>query len=98
MESVGRILAGADGFVIVSGEYNHSVPPALANLVRRCMEKRPEERFHSAHDLAYALEAVGNVSSTGQQPVDGDGNVPGRDFLLEVPAQLVSQAVDRLVG
>ncbi|GJQ62518.1 MAG: FMN reductase [Melioribacteraceae bacterium] len=27
------ILDGADGFIIVSGEYNHSIPPALSNLM-----------------------------------------------------------------
>lgn len=33
MQAVGKILAAADGFVIVAGEYNHSVPPALKNLL-----------------------------------------------------------------
>ena len=35
------------------------VPPTLERIVRRCLEKRPDDRFHSAHDLAIALEAVG---------------------------------------
>jgi tetratricopeptide (TPR) repeat protein/TolB-like protein len=34
------------------------VTPALAQLVRRCLEKRPEDRFSSAHDLALALSAA----------------------------------------
>ena len=33
MQTVSEILAAADGFVIVSGEYNHSVPAALKNLL-----------------------------------------------------------------
>lgn len=33
METVGKILSAADGFVIVSGEYNHSIPAALKNLL-----------------------------------------------------------------
>ena len=33
MQAVGEILAAADGFVIVSAEYNHSVPAALKNLL-----------------------------------------------------------------
>ena len=37
---------------------DRNLPPALAHIVRRCLEKRPEDRFHSAHDLAFALEAV----------------------------------------
>ena len=33
MEAVGKILNTADGFVIVSAEYNHSIPAALKNLL-----------------------------------------------------------------
>ena len=33
MAAVGKILADADGFVIVSAEYNHSIPAALKNLL-----------------------------------------------------------------
>jgi Tol biopolymer transport system component/serine/threonine protein kinase len=37
---------------------NSRVPPSLEALVRRCLEKRPEERFQSARDLAFALEST----------------------------------------
>jgi len=33
MQSIGRILDAADGFIIVSAEYNHSIPAALKNLL-----------------------------------------------------------------
>lgn len=33
MEAIARILAAADAVVLVSGEYNHGVPPALKNLI-----------------------------------------------------------------
>ena len=33
MARVAELLVGADGFVVVSGEYNHSIPPALKNLL-----------------------------------------------------------------
>jgi NAD(P)H-dependent FMN reductase len=33
MESIAKILRAADGFVIVSAEYNHSIPAALKNLL-----------------------------------------------------------------
>jgi Tol biopolymer transport system component len=40
------------------------VPPALDGIVRHCLEKVPEERFHSAHDLAFALESLTKVSDS----------------------------------
>ena len=40
---------------------NKSVQPGLERVVRHCLEKNPEERFHSAHDLAFDLEALSGV-------------------------------------
>jgi WD40 repeat protein len=34
-----------------------ALPVPLVRVVERCLRKRPEERFHSAHDLALSLEA-----------------------------------------
>ena len=45
-------------------ETNARVPPALDKLMRRCLEKRPEHRFHSAHDLGFALDALASPTST----------------------------------
>ena len=39
-------------------EMAHSVSPGLERIVRRCLEKQPEQRFQSAKDLAFALEAL----------------------------------------
>jgi serine/threonine protein kinase/Tol biopolymer transport system component len=33
-----------------------SIPPALALIVRRCLEKEPDRRFQSAADLGFALQ------------------------------------------
>ena len=35
-----------------------SLPPALPDIVRRCLEKEPAARFHSTSDLAFALTAL----------------------------------------
>jgi serine/threonine protein kinase len=35
-----------------------NVPPGLQRTVHRCLEKSPEQRFQSASDLAFALEAL----------------------------------------
>src|SRR2546421_3648604 len=45
---------------------NQNVSPALERLVNHCLEKNPESRFHSASDLAFALEAL-----SGSAPVCG---------------------------
>ena len=42
---------------------NKSVPPGVDRIVRHCLEKNPEERFHSARDLAFDLEALSGVSA-----------------------------------
>jgi serine/threonine protein kinase/Flp pilus assembly protein TadD len=34
------------------------VPPGLERIVRHCLEKDPEHRFRSAHDLAFDLESL----------------------------------------
>lgn len=39
-------------------------PMALERVIRRCLEKNPEQRFHSASDLAFALEALSDPSGT----------------------------------
>jgi eukaryotic-like serine/threonine-protein kinase len=45
-------------------ETNARVPPSLDKLMRRCLEKRPEHRFHSAHDLGFALDALASPTNT----------------------------------
>src|SRR5271163_562513 len=39
-------------------EMEHPVSPGLERIMRRCLEKQPEQRFQSAKDLAFALEAL----------------------------------------
>lgn len=51
-------------------EVNRQIPPALERIVRHCLEKNPEERFQSARDVAFDLEAVSGLSSSsGLAPV-----------------------------
>ncbi|MGO8983695.1 MAG: protein kinase domain-containing protein [Terriglobales bacterium] len=50
-------------------ETARNVPPALERMVRHCLEKNPAQRFQSAGDLAFNLEALTDssvVSSTGK--------------------------------
>ncbi len=60
------------------------LPPPLEQVLRRCLEKRPEERFQSARDLAFALRAAiaGSTSSAVAPRVAGDGRSALRRPLL----------------
>jgi eukaryotic-like serine/threonine-protein kinase len=40
--------------------------PGLDRIIRRCLEKKPERRFQSASDLAFALEALSSASGVSQ--------------------------------
>jgi tetratricopeptide (TPR) repeat protein len=54
-------------------KYRETVPPALEQLVMRCLEKRPADRWQSAEELLPQLEALttpsGGITPTGTQPV-----------------------------
>jgi NAD(P)H-dependent FMN reductase len=39
LERLAALYRGVDGFVIVSGEYNHGIPPALKNLLDHFLEE-----------------------------------------------------------
>jgi serine/threonine-protein kinase len=46
------------------------VPSTLVSVVSKCLEKRPEDRFSSAHDLALTLGAIGTESVAASVPSD----------------------------
>ena len=46
-------------------ETARNVPPALERMVRHCLEKNPAQRFQSAGDLAFNLEALTDTSALG---------------------------------
>ena len=47
-------------------ETARNVPPGLDRIVRHCLEKVPSQRFHSAGDLAFDLEALTDISTTSK--------------------------------
>jgi serine/threonine protein kinase len=60
-----RRLTAADTVSAVIGEdpppvsaTTSRVTPAFDGIIRRCLNKRPEDRFQSARDLGFALQAV----------------------------------------
>ena len=50
-----------DDFVDVEGT-SRLIPAGLLNILQHCIEKSPEQRFQSAHDVAFALENFSTAS------------------------------------
>ena len=49
----------------------HPISPALDRIVRRCLEKNPEQRFQSAKDLSFALGALSGTDSSARPHIAG---------------------------
>jgi Tol biopolymer transport system component len=47
-------------------ETARNVPPGLERIVRHCLEKQPLQRFQSAGDLAFDLDAVTEISAVSK--------------------------------
>ena len=50
-------------------ELRPDTPPLLAAIVMRCLEKRPEDRYQSAHQLLAALETLPSGTYPGATPI-----------------------------
>lgn len=70
LEELASLLKAADGFVIVTGEYNHSIPPALSNLLDHFLEEyfwRPSAIVsYSAGGFAGVRAAMQMRAMTGE--------------------------------
>ncbi|HEY6392734.1 MAG TPA: WD40 repeat domain-containing serine/threonine protein kinase, partial [Bryobacteraceae bacterium] len=67
------------------------MPPALATIVRRCLEKQKEQRFQSAADLAFALRSITNTSASGVQ--SAVAHQPRKRWLWPLVASLSAAAL-----
>ncbi len=71
-------------------ETNQKINPLLQKIVRICLEKKPERRFYSAHDLGFALEAVPTTSSdlsTSSNWTSDTGSDTGTGFPSAITAK-----------
>ena len=60
------------------------LPPVLELVVNRCLRKNPEERFESAKDVAFAIQALSQSRSSSQPAASGTVHVPRRALRLAV--------------
>jgi NAD(P)H-dependent FMN reductase len=58
MEAISKVLEQSDGFLLVSGEYNHSIPPALKNLLDHFQR---EYFFKPSAIVSYSAGSFGGV-------------------------------------
>lgn len=63
LQKLADILKEADGYIIVSAEYNHSIPPALSNLLDHFLE---EYFFKPSGIVCYSAGSFGGVRAAMQ--------------------------------
>ncbi|MEH2370507.1 NADPH-dependent FMN reductase [Nostoc sp.] len=63
MEELAEHIRTADGFVVVAGEYNHSIQPGLSNLMDHYLE---EYFFRPAGIVCYSAGSFGGVRAAIQ--------------------------------
>ena len=63
LERLAALYRGADAFVIVTGEYNHSVPPVLSNLLDHFLE---EYFFRPSAIVSYSAGTYAGVRAAMQ--------------------------------
>jgi Tol biopolymer transport system component len=65
-----------------------NVPEGLRRILDRCLAKAPEARFHSAHDLVFALESLASggasVATTPRRPAEGQWWRLGQAMVLAI--------------
>jgi hypothetical protein len=69
-----------------------TIPPALDRVIRRCLEKRPEGRFHSAHDVGLALEAA-SAPGSGLAGTPTRPRTPGQTWAMRLALAFALAAV-----
>jgi NAD(P)H-dependent FMN reductase len=90
LESLAEIYRNADGFLVVSGEYNHGIPPALKNLLDHFLE---EYFWRPSGIVCYSAGGFGGVRAAMQLRMTlaelGMSSVPS---LLPIPR--IGQSID----
>ena len=83
LEKLATLYRGADGFLVVSGEYNHGIPPALKNLLDHFLE---EYFFRPSGIVCYSAGGFGGVRAAMQLRMSlAEMGMPSVPSLLPIP-------------
>ena len=83
LEDLARLYREVDGFAIVSGEYNHGIPPGLKNLLDHFLE---EYFFRPSAIVCYSAGQFGGVRAAMQLRMTlAELGMPSIPSLLPVP-------------
>src|SRR4051794_13967449 len=83
LERLAAVIKPADAYVIVSAEYNHSIPPALSNLLDHFLE---EYFFKPSAIVCYSPGGFGGVRAAMQlRAMLGELGMPPISSIFPVP-------------
>ncbi|MEQ9639541.1 MAG: NADPH-dependent FMN reductase [Alphaproteobacteria bacterium] len=90
LEKLATLYRRADGFLVVSGEYNHGIPPALKNLIDHFLE---EYLWRPSGIVCYSAGQFGGVRAAMQLRMTlAEVGMPSISSLLPIPR--ISDALD----
>jgi len=105
LEKLAVLYRAADAFVVVSGEYNHSIPPALTNLLDHFLE---EYFWRPSAIVCYSAGPFGGVRAAmqlramlcelGMPSISSLLPIPNVAQTLDVDGSTTDPAIDRRFG
>ena len=83
LEKLASLYSSADGFIVVSGEYNHGIPPALKNLLDHFLE---QYFWRPSGIVCYSAGPFGGVRAAMQLRMSlAEMGMPSVPSLLPIP-------------
>jgi NAD(P)H-dependent FMN reductase len=102
LETLAAVYRSADGFVVVSAEYNHCIPPALSNLLDHFLE---EYFWRPSAIVCYSAGAFGGVRAAmqlramlcelGMPSISSLFPIPRIDVALDAEGRAIDAPLDR---
>ncbi|GAA3902785.1 hypothetical protein GCM10022276_21880 [Sphingomonas limnosediminicola] len=90
LERLAKLYRSVDGFLVVSGEYNHGIPPALKNLLDHFLE---EYFWRPSGIVCYSAGIFGGVRAAMQLRMTlAELGMPSIPSLLPIPR--IGQSLD----